>query len=500
MVAPQNKTDSPDVETTPPVALSEKIGGKESGFAGELQNIQLDSLIQLYCLSAETITIKIIQDDYTGKVFLENGEIVHAEGGPRSGEEAFFTIMALQGGRIETSQMEKAEKRTIHKNYQFLLMEVARLCDENGWIEEEHKTPDDASMARDGSRALAEEKKLKALVVDDSLFMRKIIAGMLTAEGDIEIIGMAANGKEALEKITTVKPDVITLDANMPVMDGLTTLKHIMIRKPCPVIVMSSLASGDQTSLTQFFTLGAVDFLPKPVKDNNILVQQQILTRARSAAQANIQNFKRLPFPPTVDPVQQTPAENGRQPLVVFVSGLGGYHEMLHVLSSLPAGLNFYLVAFQSLPEEFTHPFSSCAGKISQLPMRPADSKRDLEPGHCYIASLESHIVFKKSKTGYCLVTDATSCSRYDRGKSMNGFIRTAVDNFPGDVHGVFLSGTAGIEQASVEAIRDKKGKIIAQAPSSCMMSTFLEELTDKKLADTVVLPGAIAGEVLKLK
>ena len=330
--------------------------------------------------------------------------------------------------------------------------------------------------------------------------MRKIITDMLTAEGDIEVIGTAENGKDALSQLSELNPDFVILDANMPVMDGLTTLKHLMIKKPSPVIVMSNLAESDQNTLTQFFNLGAVDFLPKPVKNKSMLVQQQqILYRARSAANANILNFKRYPFFETVAPMNEGVAESGNQSLVVFISGLGGYHEMLYILSSLPDGLNLYLTAFQSLPEEFTASFSTCANKNARLQTVPIDSKKNLQTGNCYIASLESHVLFQKVQNGYCMLPDAVSFSRSGKEKNMDDFIRSVVENFSGNVHAVFLSGSESVAKSSLDAIRGKNGKIIVQEPSSCILPAFLEELISKKFADITAHPESIVGEVLKL-
>ena len=105
--------------------------------------------------------------------------------------------------------------------------------------------------------------------------------------------------KHLLALFEKEKPDLILMDINMPVMDGPTTLKHLMIKSPCPVIVMSNLAEGDQGTLTNFFNLGAVDFLPKPVKNKNMLVQQQqFLSRARSAVFAPVQP---IPWKPRID-------------------------------------------------------------------------------------------------------------------------------------------------------------------------------------------------------
>lgn len=499
MMAPQRTIDKPADAEKQASQKSDEIQDTNNGFAGELKNIQLDNLIQLYCFSVETIAIKIHRDDFSGTVYMEDGEVVHAQSGSQSGEEAFYAIMALQGGRIETSQEEKAEEHTIEKDSQYLLMEAARLKDENSGMAEVEETDAESIDSGDGA-LLVEEKKLKALIVDDSKFMRKIIASMLTAEGDIEVVGKADNGKEAMKLLEKLRPDFITLDANMPIMDGPTTLKHIMIKTPSPVIIMSNLASGDQTSLPHFFNLGAVDFLPKPVKNKNMLVQQQqILSRARSAAKARVMNFKRYSPLDISDSKSEVAEESDHKSLVVFISGPGGYHEMLHVLSDLPGGLNTYFVAFQSLPEELTASFSNATGKIARLNTVSVDSRTNLEPGYCYIASSESHVLFQRNDDGYCMSPNATSYSRSGKLKNIDDFIASTVENFAGIVHAVFLSGTEGIATSSLDAIRGKNGKIIVQDPSSCMMPEYLEGLISKGIADKSTSPENMVREVLAL-
>lgn len=499
MAHQQRKTGKSAGTGKQPSVKSEDVQDHGNGFAGELINIRLDNLIQLYCISAETIALKIRQGDIGGTVYLENGEIIHAESGTQTGEEAFYIIAALQGGRIETSQTEKAEQRTIHNNYQYLLMEAARLSDENDRLGEDEE-PEVINTESREDAIVVEEKKLKALVVDDSKFMRKIIANMLTAEGDIEVVGTAGDGREALQQLTLLQPDFVTLDANMPVMDGPTALKHIMIKKPCPVIVMSNLVSGDQDALTHFFNLGAVDFLPKPVKNKNMFVQQQqILSRARSAARARILNFKRYPSAETPATRNDTAEESSHKSLVVFISGLGGYHEMLHVLSNLSGGPNTYFAVFQGLPEEFTESFSISAGRMARLNTVAVDSKRILQPRCCYIASLESHILFQLNDDGYSMVSNGTACSRTGKLKNIGDFIDSAVENFAGSVHMVFLSGAEGIPADSLDAIRGNRGRIIVQDPSSCMMPHFLEELISRGIVDTIASPENIVRELLMI-
>lgn len=470
----------------------------DAGFVGELKRIQLDNLIQLYCLSAETMAVKINQGDYSGTVYLEAGEIVHAESGSRTGEDAFYAIMALQGGRIETSQTEKAAQRTINQNYQFLLMEAARRSDENSWMEEEPAASVDIDVCAGG--LVVDAPTLRALVVDDSKLMRKIIAGMLTAEGDIEVVGTAGDGRDALRLLTELQPDFITLDANMPVMDGLTTLKHIMIKKPCPVIVMSNLATGDHRTLTQFFNLGAVDFLPKPVKNKNMLVQQQqLLARARSAAGARISNFKRHVSSQTAGLAGDAANPPAQACLVVLISGPGGYHEMLQVIAALPSQPKAYFAAFQSLPVEYTGHFAVAAGRHARVKTVALEKARPLEPGCCYIASVESQVSLHKSGSAYAMSPGAASYSRAGKTKNLDDFIASAAANFAGRVHAVLLSGADGMGAASLAAIQKTDGSIIVQEPASCMMPGFLETLVSRGIADRTVLPENLAREVVAI-
>jgi two-component system chemotaxis response regulator CheB len=221
---------------------------KQSGFAGTLKNLQLIDIIQLCCLSVSTMAIKVTKEESEGTIFIQNGEVVHACQGETAGIDAFYTIMGWERGNFETFDADVTPKRTIREHYHFLLMEASRQIDETT----QRRTEEAASVA---------QKKLRVLIVDDSPIMTKILTSVYTAQGDIEIAGTAGNGEQAIEMIDTTRPDLITLDVNMPVMDGNTTLKHIMIKKPCPVIVMSNLGDTSLENVLNFLDLGAVDFM-----------------------------------------------------------------------------------------------------------------------------------------------------------------------------------------------------------------------------------------------
>jgi chemotaxis response regulator CheB len=139
-------------------------------------------------------------------------------------------------------------------------------------------------------------EKIKVLVVDDAAFMVKAVSELLESDPDIKIVGFARNGQEGLEKIKTLHPDVITLDIDMPVMDGVTAIRHIMIESPVPIVVLSSLFS-DGAITFEALRLGVVDFLPKPsgaISRDIHRAKQQLIDRVKLAAVVNMQNVRRV--------------------------------------------------------------------------------------------------------------------------------------------------------------------------------------------------------------
>ena len=205
-----------------------------SGFAGTLRNIQITDIIQMCCLAGASLCIRVTQDSDQGTIYIEDGEIVHAECGTLSGIEAFFTILGWPSGQFETMESPPTSQPTIKEPCQFLLMEAARQADE--------RVLDVADkVAEEEEPGFSEAKKLRVLIVDDSPIMSKILTSMLTADPTIDVVGTAKNGEQALKKMKDLAPDLITMDVNMPVMDGSTALKHIMINSPCPVLIMSNL-------------------------------------------------------------------------------------------------------------------------------------------------------------------------------------------------------------------------------------------------------------------
>ena len=276
-----------------PEALSRHLADtareRDTGFAGTLKNIQIDDLIQMCCLSMATISIRVARDSNRGIIFIRDGEVVHAVCGDITGEEAFYRILGWARGSFETMDEYYDGENTVNKSHEFLLMEAARRSDEDMPADDDGDASADPTQT---TRSVADA--LKVLLVEDSTLMAKILTSMLTATGTIQVVGTACNGQDALQMAQSLLPDLILLDVNMPVMDGSTAFKHIMIRTPCPVVVMSNVGSGSPEAVLQFLDLGAVDFMAKPVKNKDLLLQRhKIVSRISKAADANVKNTRR---------------------------------------------------------------------------------------------------------------------------------------------------------------------------------------------------------------
>ena len=474
--------------------IRDHVSRKEEGFAGTLKNIQLIDLIQMCCLANSSLAIRVKKNEQIGTIFIAEGEIVHADCGHEIGEEAFYQILSWQSGMFETLSFNSIPKETIRKNWQFLLMESARQVDEQTYVEDEEELRFDELEVGE-----MEEPSLRVLIVDDSSMMCRIIKDLLAVDDGIEIVGTANNGEEALAQIDALKPDLITLDVNMPVMDGSTALKHIMIKNPCPVVIISSIGNRSQSNVIDFLRLGAVDFINKPVKSADLAEQQErLITAIRTAAKAEIHNFQRAK-PPKLIPSLDSPLSDDRPPaqFAIINSGVGGYAELIKLVSTLPADMGLCVVALQAMPEGFVTPLSEYLNQRSQADVRPLTGTVPLQKGGCYLGT---HNQARKLSAQNGQIRLAPACETGIEGVTEAAF--SVLLNSARHVLGaspplvVLLSG-ADVE--NVEALKQHKesgGRIISQRISACMVPQPLENAIHAELVDLQLDPVEMAAQL----
>ncbi len=455
-----------------------------SGFAGTLRNIQLTDIIQMCCLAAASLCVRVRQDKDQGTIYIQEGEVVHAECGVSVGTEAFFTILGWQSGQFETMEAAVVTEPTIKEACQFLLMEAARQADElalsQAQVEEEEPS-------------VVEASRLRVLIVDDSPIMCKILNSMLVADPSIEVVGTAGNGEEALEKMKSLSPDLITMDVNMPVMDGSTALKHIMIGSPCPVLIMSNLLPSSYSTLLSFLNLGAVDFMSKPVKSSNIVLQQQkIVERVHIAAKAKADRFHRLRCPKLKpsDFIRVDEASSS-EVLLIAVSGAGGYLEMVNMITALPTASKTSVLSLQAIPPKFAPTLSSYLNIRSRFEVKPLAPDALLSPGSCHIGTSGLGLQFG-IRDGRLALQKTENDIETDGIDSFDRLLNSAAELFQDRVVVILLSGAELGPMEGLHAIKAAGGRIFAPHLDSCILPATLAPAVDEELVTDMFDPAEI--------
>ncbi len=242
-------------------------------------------------------------------------------------------------------------------------------------------------------------EKIKVLIVDDSSFMRKMIRDILEKDSEIEIIDIARNGKDALEKIRRLKPDVITMDIEMPVMDGLSALTIIMEECPTPVVMVSSLTKEGAEVTLKALELGAVEFIAKPGGSISIKmdeIQDQIIEKVKIASKSKprkeIKNKRLIQVPsirkeiPIGLELSQKKKNNLPFPVILIGTSTGGPRALHKVMDDLSSNINAAVFIVQHMPATFTKSLAMRLDLISTFRVKEAEDGDEVKPGHAYLA------------------------------------------------------------------------------------------------------------------
>ncbi len=301
-------------------------------------------------------------------------------------------------------------------------------------------------------------KTIRVLVVDDSSFMRKLLRDILEAHPDIKIVGMAANGKEAVQMNEELDPDVITMDVEMPVMNGIEAVQKIMSSKPKPIIMLSAHTRENARITIESLEKGAIDFVPKPggeVSADLIKISEEIVEKIKTAYFANIPALKEMLKPQKV--LRKMPTSGNKT--VVIASSTGGPKAISYIIPKLPEDLNASILVVQHMPEGFTSAFAERLRSISKIKVKEAGDGEKIEPGNVYIAPSGFHTIVSEEER-IVLTKD----------KPIHG-VRPAADKTMVSAANVFLNNTIGVVltgmgkdgAVGVKRIKAVGGKNIAQ-------------------------------------
>jgi two-component system chemotaxis response regulator CheB len=336
---------------------------------------------------------------------------------------------------------------------------------------------------------------IRVLVVDDSPFVRQALARMLGSEPDIQVVGLAIDGQDGVEKAATLRPDVVTLDVQMPRMGGLEALKRIMAECPTPVLLLSSLTREGASVTLQGLELGALDFVDKSrVQGNMNLLNLAEELKAKVRALAGV----RPPTPIAVPeaPPHRPPPHSPRCDVVVIGTSTGGPPALQAIIPRLPEDFPAAILVVQHMPVGFTRSLAERLNARSGLRVREAQDSDALEAGTVLIAPAGIHLKLRKRGTSSRVHLDEEPRSALHR-PSVDVAMAAAARVYGARTLGVLLTGMGSDGVEGLRAIREAGGRTLAESEESCVIYGMPKAAVEAGVVDRVVdLPG-MADEIL---
>ncbi|MCG6178808.1 chemotaxis response regulator protein-glutamate methylesterase [Anoxybacillus sp. LAT_35] len=349
---------------------------------------------------------------------------------------------------------------------------------------------------------------MKVLVVDDSAFMRKLISDFLSEHPRLHVVGTARDGQEALQKIEQLNPDVVTLDVEMPVMNGLETLKHIMQKKPLPVVMISSTTTEGAENTILSLQYGAVDFIAKPsgaISLDLYKIKDKMIEKVLLASEANLRTVKikqKMSMLPQKQYSKIGISERnnaiGKKKIIAIGTSTGGPRALQHVLTKFPATIDAPILIVQHMPKGFTKSLATRLDSLCNIRVKEAEDGEVIQKGTAYIAPGGNHLYVKRVGTSLAI--------HLDEGAPRNGH-RPSVDVMFESLSaltdyekvavimtGMGSDGTAGLKQLKASG----NTFVVAESAESSVVFGMPKSAIAANVVDEIVHVDDIAKVVMK--
>ncbi len=373
--------------------------------------------------------------------------------------------------------------------------------------------------------------RIRVLVVDDSAFMRKIITDILAGSSEIEVIGKARSGQEAIEKVTELRPDVVTMDIEMPGLDGLQALGYIMSECPTPVIMLSGAESRQADVTMTAFQYGAVDFIIKPSGNISLdmsKIKEEIVKKVKAASSVQVRKLGFIEEVRKLGSIEEAhkrgsieeekkskiievkslkeKTEHVKKSLfhkiIVIGSSTGGPRALQQVIPLLPSNLNAPVLVVQHMPAGFTKSLAERLNSQSVIKVREAEEGDILQSGTVYIAPGDYHMTIKQQKIN----GDLKEIIALTKGEKVQG-VRPSVDVLLNSVApifgqnslGVILTGMGSDGTDGIRKLKLAGGKVMAEDESTCVVYGMPRSVIEQKLADYILPIGKIAESIAQI-
>jgi two-component system chemotaxis response regulator CheB len=350
---------------------------------------------------------------------------------------------------------------------------------------------------------------VKVLIVDDSAFMRNALTSMLSSDPEIQVISTARDGLEAIEKVASLRPDIVTMDIEMPRMDGITALRQIMEKTPVPVIMVSSLTTDGAKVTLDALNLGASDFIPKNISElsvNIIKIKELLIDKIKQIARKGIVR-KRIQIPErareaqkTAEVLKQMPVRTTGERKVSIVSigaSTGGPKALQDIIPLLPKDFPVPIVIAQHMPQNFTGPFAERLNQMSRITVKEAEEGEPLKPGTAFIAPGRGNMRVVRRRGIETIISISDNREEFIYRPSVDALMLTISENYPGRALGVILTGMGNDGLKGLTAVKKTGSRIFAQNEETCVVYGMPKAVVDAGIADKVLPIEEIAGEII---
>jgi two-component system, chemotaxis family, protein-glutamate methylesterase/glutaminase len=343
--------------------------------------------------------------------------------------------------------------------------------------------------------------RTKVLVVDDSALMRQLLSELLREDGSLEVVGSAADPIAAIDKIRSLKPDVLTLDVEMPRMDGLTFLEKLMRNHPLPVVMVSSLTESGCATTLRALELGAVDFVTKPkldVEAGTRAVGRELVEKVRTAAQAKLRSRPRDGAPkPAAAPPRSSVGIDLTHKLIAIGASTGGTEALRDVLAALPADAPGVVVV-QHMPEKFTRSFAERLDSLCRIKVVEARDGERVLPGHAFIAPGNLHMKVVRNGAETRVRVGMAAPVNHHR-PSVDVLFGSCARHLGANAIGVILTGMGSDGARGMLAMREAGARTVAQDEASCVVYGMPKEAVELGAVEEIRPLAEIPNAVLRL-
>jgi len=341
---------------------------------------------------------------------------------------------------------------------------------------------------------------IRTLIIDDSAFVRKVVKEMLSGSPQIEVVGTARNGEDALQMIESLQPDVVTCDLNMPELDGVGFVKRQMARKPLPILLLSA-SPEDGPRVLEALNAGAVDFIQKPTSlatEQLRDIRQELIDKVKAAACAPIRALLPAPPPAEIFAAPRVRMGAGKVGIVLLGISTGGPQALRYLVPQLGADFPVPFVIVLHMPVGYTALFAEKLSEMSHLPVREAAEGNEVRAGEVLIAPAGQHLLFKRLSATRVVVHLSSLPADKLHCPSVDVLFQSGAEVYGEQVLALVMTGMGDDGRLGAAFVKARGGLVLTESEESCIIYGMPRSVVESGLSDQSAPLQSMAGEVYK--